>query len=101
MYIDAFGVRAGKNAIVDVNTEIFSLWPDRKVRLNSWAMKGNTVWVESFHTMSHVKEVYGIPPTNRTIENQIVWICEFESGKIVEIREYEKKSEYMRRQMTE
>ena len=101
LYIDAYGVESDKNALLSLNTEIFSLWPDRKVTLNSWVSKGNTVWLETYHTMTHVNEVRGIPPTSKIIENQIVWITEFESGKIVEIREYEKKNEYMIRQMTE
>ena len=101
LYINAYGVEAGKDAFLGLNTEIFSLWPDRKVRLNSWAMKGNTVWIETFHTMTHVNEWRGTPPTNKTIKNQIVYIAEFESGKIVELKEYEKKNEYMIRQMTE
>ena len=91
LYIDAYGVESDKNAILSLNTELFSLWPDRKVTLNSWVSKGNTVWLETYHTMTHVNEVRGIPPTSRAIKNQIVWITEFNSGKIVEIREYEKR----------
>jgi predicted ester cyclase len=101
LYIDAFGVEAGKDALLSLNTEIFSLWPDRKATLNSWVSKGNTLWLETYHTMTHVNEWHGIPPTDKIIKNQIVWITEFKSGKIVEIREYEKKNEYMKRQMTE
>jgi ketosteroid isomerase-like protein len=51
--------------------------------------------------MTHVNEYFGIPPTNKRIENQIVWIMEFEAGKIIEIREYEKKNEYLKKQMKE
>ena len=98
-YIDAYGIKSDKNELLSLFSITSS--PDRESRLTSWASKGNTVWTEATHTMTHVNEFHGIPPTNKRIENQIVWIMEFEAGKIIQIREYEKKNEYLIRQMQE
>lgn len=100
-YIDAYGIKYDKSGILSLFSRLSSLWSDREYRLDNWAIKGNTVWVESTNMMTHVNEFHGIPPTNKRIENQIVWIMEFEAGKIVQIREYEKKNEYLIRQMQE
>ena len=100
-YIDAYGIESDKSGILSLFSRLSSLWPDREYRLDNWAIKGNTVWIESTNTMTHVNEFHGIPPTNKRIENQIVWIMEFEDGEIIQIREYEKKTEYMIRQLRE
>jgi ketosteroid isomerase-like protein len=100
-YVDAYGIESDKNGILGLFSKISTLWPDRENRLTSWATKGNTIWIEMTSTMTHVNDFHGIPPTNKRIENQIVWIMELEAGKIVEIRETEKKNEYLIRQMQE
>jgi len=100
-YTDAYGIESDKDGLLSLFTNLSSQWPDREYRLDNWAIKDNTVWVESTNYMTHVNEFQGIPPTNKRIKNLIVWIMEFQDGKIVEIREYEKKTEYMIRQLQE
>ena len=100
-YIDASGIEHDKKGILGFFSRISSLWPDREYHLGNWASKGSTVWLETTHVMTHVHEFHGIPPTNKRMENKVVWILEFEAGKIMQIREYEKKLEYMIRQIQE
>lgn len=100
-YIDAYGIEHGKKGLLTLFSGLSSQWPDRKYHLDNWVVQGDTVWIESTNMMTHVNEFHGIPPTNKKIKNQIVWIVEFEAGKIVQIREYEKQTEYMIRQLQE
>ena len=98
-YTDAYGIESDKDGLLSLFRGLSSQWPDREYHLDNWALNGNTVWIESTNYMTHVNEFKGIPPTNKRIKNQMVWILEFREGKIVEIREYEKQTEYMLRQL--
>jgi len=100
-YIDASGDEYDKAGLLGLLSSISSLWPDRKYHTDGWVAQGNTVWIEQTHTMTHVNEFHGIPPTNKKVKNSIVWIFEVEDGKIKQIREYEKFPEYLMRQLRE
>jgi len=100
-YIDAYGIEHDKSGLLETVSRVASLWQDREYHMNRWVSQGNTVWIEWTTPMTHVNEFHGILPTYKRIENSGVWIMEFEAGKIIQIKEYEKKNEYLIRQLRE
>jgi len=68
--------------------EIIEAFPDRRFDLVRMVSTDQTVIVECVIKGTNRGELYGMPPTNKTIEMPMVHIYDFEAGKVKRWRCY-------------
>ena len=68
--------------------EIIEAFPDRRFDLVRMVSTDQTVIAECMVKGTNRGELYGMPPTNKTIEMPMVHIYDFEAGKVKRWRSY-------------
>jgi len=63
-------------------------FPDLTYHADRTVSQGNTVVVEATATGTQKREFLGIPPTNKKAEARVIWIFDFEAGKVKLWKEY-------------
>lgn len=76
------GTRRDRKGIRKACAYLFEAFPDNRTRVDRMVSQGNTVVVEYIGVGTHKGEYLGIPATNKTYEMPIVWILDFEAGKV-------------------
>ena len=63
---------------------IFTAFPDIQVKIHDQVVGGDKVWMRKTFKGTHQGEFMGIPPTNKTVEINVIDIHRVVGGKITE-----------------
>ena len=88
MRVGASGTRYDNEGIRKEFADVLASFPDISIRVDRMMSKGNTVWTEGSFSGTHKGELFGIPATNKKVGWQVVWIFDFEAGKVKLWKEY-------------
>ena len=72
--------------------ECWSGWyvpfPDLTYRVDRMVSRGDTVMAEATASGTHRGEFLGIPATKKKVEARVIWVFDFEAGKVKLWKEY-------------
>ena len=88
MRVGASGTRYDNEGIRKEFADVLASFPDISIRVDRMMSKGNTVWTEGSFSGTHKGELFGIPATNKKVGWPVVWIFDFEAGKVKLWKEY-------------
>ena len=74
----------GPQGVKNVISDLRRLFPDFTLTADKMVAVGDEVWVRATGRGTHGGELMGRPPTGKQVEVDVIDICLFENGKMVE-----------------
>ena len=74
----------GPQGVKNVISDLRRLFPDFTLTADKMVAVGDEVWVRATGRGTHGGELMGLPPSGKQVEVDVIDICRFENGKLVE-----------------
>jgi len=74
----------GPQGVKNVISDLRRLFPDFTLTADKMVAVGDEVWVRATGRGTHGGELMGRPPSGKQVEVDVIDICRFEDGKLVE-----------------
>jgi len=87
-FLSGFDERVDKEEIRECWAGWYEPFPDLTYRVDRMVSQGNTVVMEATASGTHKGEFLGIPATNKKVEARVIWVVDFEAGKVRLWKEY-------------
>ena len=78
-----YSTRRGRQAIEDAYRAFVTSFPDMTAVVDTVLVDPPRVAIFVTINATHVNEFFGLPGTNRQIEFQMAWLCEYKDGLVV------------------
>ena len=87
-FLSGFDEKVDKEMMRECWAGCYVPFPDLTYHVDRMVSQGDTVVAEATASGTHRGEFLGIPATNKKAEGRVIWVLDFEDGKVKLWKEY-------------